>query len=196
MIWFTSDTHFGHQKVIDYCKRPFQDVKLMEEALIENWNKRVKKNEQVYVLGDFAFTGREKMKEILSKLKGQKILVKGNHDKDARSMLEAGFQKVVENERIKIGNTSVLLSHFPYHPVTQHITYGDKVLYHGIDKNVDNRYLHKRIIDDGKTWLIHGHVHQHWKVRERMINVGVDVWDYSPVGHERLLEIINGGRRD
>lgn len=196
MIWFTSDPHFAHRNVIQYCNRPWENTKLMDESLIENWNKCVRKKDHIYVLGDFAFAGKEYTKSILSRLNGFKILVKGNHDKDAKTMLELGFDKVVENERVRIGNVDVLLSHFPYHPVKQHITFGNKIIYHGIDDNVDNRYLHKRILDDGKTWLLHGHVHQAWKVRERMINVGVDVWNYKPVGHERLLEIITGGRRD
>lgn len=193
MMYFTSDPHFGHRNVIDYCKRPYANTKEMDQALIENWNATVKKDkEYVYVLGDFAFAGKEYTKEILSKLKGYKILVKGNHDKDAKTMLELGFDRVVENDRIKVGNHNVLVSHFPYHPVRQHVTFNGKVVYQGLDAGVDNRYLHKRILDDGKTWLLHGHVHTAWKVKDRMINVGVDQWDMKPVNHERLLAIIEG----
>lgn len=196
MIWFTADTHFNHRNVIQYCNRPYKDTKEMDAAMIENWNNCVKTSEHVYVLGDFAMANKEYIEKILNQLKGFKILVKGNHDKDSKVMLELGFDKVVENERIKIGNTDVLVSHFPYHPVTQHNTFGDKVILHKMDESVDDRYLHKRILDDGKSWLLHGHVHIAWKIKGRMINVGVDQWNMRPVGHERLLEIIEGGRRD
>lgn len=196
MMYFTSDLHFNHKNVINYCKRPYADTKEMDKSLIENWNNTVKKdNELVYVLGDFAFCGKQYMTAILSQLRGKKILVKGNHDPKAHVMLECGFDEVIENDRIKIGNHSVLVSHFPYHPVTQHFVMGDRIQ-QSIDKEVDDRYLHKRILDDGKTWLLHGHVHTAWKVNGRMINVGVDQWNMKPVGHERLLEIINGKRTD
>lgn len=196
MMYFTSDTHFNHRNVISYCKRPYANTREMDEALIENWNNTVRKdNEHVYVLGDFCFAGKEYTKSILHRLKGHKILVKGNHDKDAKTMLELGFDRVLENDRVKVGNHSVLLSHFPFHPVKQHFAVGDKVQ-QVMDEGVDNRYLHKRILDDGKSWLLHGHVHTAWKINGRMINVGVDQWNMKPVGHERLLEIIEGKRND
>ena len=195
MIWFTSDTHFNHANVIGYCKRPYANTTEMDKALIENWNSCVKKNEHIYVLGDFAMCSNEYRKAILSQLKGYKILVKGNHDKDTKIMLEVGFDKVIENDRIKIGNTHLLVSHFPYHPVTQHITLGKKII-QKIEPDVDTRYLHKRILNDGKTWLLHGHVHTAWKVKGNMINVGVDQWNMKPVGHERLLDIIEGRSKD
>ena len=25
-VWFTSDTHFGHEKIILHCDRPFMDA--------------------------------------------------------------------------------------------------------------------------------------------------------------------------
>lgn len=198
MMYFTSDTHFNHKNVIQYCNRPFANTREMDEALIENWNNTVKKdNEMIYVLGDFAFAGKEYTRTILHRLKGIKILVKGNHDKDAKTMLELGFDRVVENERIKVGNHNVLVSHFPYHPVRQHFVSGDdNKVQQVIDEEVDDRYLHKRILDDGKTWLLHGHVHTAWKIKPRMINVGVDQWNMKPVGHERLVEILDGKRTD
>ena len=52
MTYFTSDLHFGHSNIIKLCNRPFADVESMDAALIENWNKKVKKNDTVYVLGD------------------------------------------------------------------------------------------------------------------------------------------------
>lgn len=200
MIYFTSDTHFNHKNVIGYCNRPYRDTREMDEALIENWNNTVRKdNEHIYVLGDFCFAGKDYTKSIIHRLKGYKILVKGNHDKDVKTMLDLGFDKVIENDRIKVGNHSILVSHFPYHPVTHHIAHptsqGTKITQQ-IDGTVDGRYLHKRILDDGKSWLFHGHVHTAWKVNGRMINVGVDQWGMKPVGHERLLEIVDGKRTD
>ncbi len=78
-IWFTSDTHFGHKSIIDYCKRPFKDVEEMDEALVDNWNSVVRHKDIVYHLGDFAWTVK-RAKEIRPQLNGRIKLIVGNHD--------------------------------------------------------------------------------------------------------------------
>ena len=34
MIWFTSDTHFGHANVLNFTDRPFGDIAHMNLSLI------------------------------------------------------------------------------------------------------------------------------------------------------------------
>lgn len=77
-IFFTSDTHFFHTKILKYCNRPFKDVNEMNETLISNWNARVHKNDLVYHCGDFGFGDISK---ILDRLNGDIILILGSHDK-------------------------------------------------------------------------------------------------------------------
>lgn len=190
MVWFTSDLHFGHANVIKFCNRPYKDTKEMNEGLIENWNKRVRKRDHVYVLGDFASCGLNEQANILKRLNGYKILITGNHDRSAHKMLNAGFDEVRENCQIKLVDKQVYLSHFPYHPMTTYINAAGHVQT-VLPPGVDTRFLHKRIVDDGSSWLIHGHVHQHWKINGRQINVGVDVWDMAPISHEKILQIID-----
>jgi calcineurin-like phosphoesterase family protein len=171
----------------------------MHEYLIEQWNKRVKPTEKVYVLGDFSFGNVTMTKRILDRLLGHKILIKGNHDMTAHKMLAAGFDEVHENITERIGDKTILLSHFPYHPMEAYAKVpGDTSMGESITMNLptektDKRYLHKRIVDDGKLWLLHGHVHNAYKQNGRMINCGVDVWDYKPVGHEKILQMIEDG---
>ena len=159
----------------------------MHEVLIKNWNDRVKKKEVIYVLGDFSFGGKEKTKEILKRLNGYKILVKGNHDKDAAWMLDVGFNKVYENIYIHLnpGNHKVYLSHFQYHPSWWRTI---KLRLMGWGQYL--KYNHKRIVDDG-NWLFMAHVHskkQLWG--ERMIHVGTDAWGFAPVAHTTLLKLM------
>lgn len=195
-IWFTSDNHFFHKNVIKHCNRPFETVTEMHEKMIEEWNKRVKTNEHIYVLGDFAFAGWTLQKKLLDRLQGHKILIKGNHDLAAHKMLAAGFNEVHENVWITIGNKRVLVSHFPFHPMTRYQKNSDgSVVADDVDMTLDRRYLHKRIVDDGEHWLIHGHVHCAWKQSGRQINVGVDQWDFKPVNHEKILAMIEKGEQ-
>lgn len=56
MIYFTADTHFGHENVIRFCDRPFSSANEMDEAMIANWNARVRGNDTVYILGDMFFS--------------------------------------------------------------------------------------------------------------------------------------------
>ena len=182
MIWFTSDLHFHHNNVIKHCDRPFSSKEEMTEALIENWNKRVKKREEVWVLGDFSFAGIERTREIVKRLNGDIRIVRGNHDKPARQLIEMGFSNVYENHSIWLGGYKVNLSHFPHYP-----NQTEKE-----NPYLDRRYLHKRIVNDGLP-LLHGHTHSEENVRTHNgleIHVGVDAWDYRPVSSNEILKII------
>ena len=54
-IFYIADTHFGHENSIRFCNRPFADVNEMNLTLIKNWNAKVTPDDDVYVLGDFAY---------------------------------------------------------------------------------------------------------------------------------------------
>lgn len=79
-IHFTSDLHFGHQKIIHFCNRPWDDTKAMTLGLIERWNEQVKQGDTVVIAGDVSFTNVNETVRILQALNGQKILAPGNHD--------------------------------------------------------------------------------------------------------------------
>jgi calcineurin-like phosphoesterase family protein len=88
MIWFVADTHFDHENIIDLADRPFDDVEQMNHQMIKQWNNRIKKNDIVYHLGDFAFgRDRERIKELRNTLNGEIRLLIGNHD-DRRAIEE------------------------------------------------------------------------------------------------------------
>lgn len=191
MIYFSSDQHFFHKNILQHCPwRPYSNVQQMNEALIYNWNKRVKKGDTVYVLGDFSFGGREATKEVLSRLNGDKILVKGNHDKNASWMLDVGFKEVHENIFLYTGDPKsgatvrLFLSHFPYRP--SFWRWLKNRLFGGY---WDTRYMHKRMVNDGE-WLLHGHTHSRNQGWGKQIHIGVDAWNMSPVSQNEVLALI------
>ena len=69
MKYYTSDIHFGHNKIIDFEKRPFKSIEEMDNTIINNWNNKVKSTDEVYILGDFAFYKGEKNKRNFKTIK-------------------------------------------------------------------------------------------------------------------------------
>lgn len=99
MIYLISDTHFYHKSIIPYCNRPFSSIEQMNKTMIDNWNHTVNDNDIVYFLGDFSFATTEKARDICNQLKGYKIIIRGNHDRDRGeiSWKNIGFQEVLNN---------------------------------------------------------------------------------------------------
>jgi len=79
--WFTSDEHFGHANIIEYCNRPFESVEEMDYAIIERHNEVVGKDDTVIHLGDFTLKSKEIANSYISKLNGNHIFIQGSHDK-------------------------------------------------------------------------------------------------------------------
>jgi len=189
MRWFTSDLHFGHANVIDYAGRPFPSVGLMNAALVSLWNSIVAPDDEVWVLGDLAMGRIEQSLPHAAQLVGQKHLVLGNHDRPfsdvkrrvhwSECYLTTGdFRELHHGEvDLELANgIRVRLCHFPYEG----------------DSSDRDRYVEQRPADDGR-WLLHGHVHEKWRQRGRMINVGVDAWAGQPVAESRVVELMDMG---
>jgi calcineurin-like phosphoesterase family protein len=180
--WFTSDQHYGHKNILVYAHRPFQDVAEMEDELVARHNALVKPTDIVIEVGDFTFNERL-VTGLLKRLHGRHILICGNHDRAYRShrsaaywqkkYLEFGFAQVLQEYEVTMAGQSVRVDHMPYiNDSERHV-----------------KYEEYRPKDDGR-WLLHGHVHTAWKFCQKMINVGVDVWDYKPVHFDELAALI------
>ena len=93
--YFLADTHFGDERIRRYENRPFESTAQMDSVLIQRWNDTVSTEDEVYILGDFGAEGYEA--DILSRLNGRKILVKGNHDTKANEEYRRlGFLEVYD----------------------------------------------------------------------------------------------------
>lgn len=111
-IWLIADTHFSHKNIISYCNRPFTSTEEMDKEMIKKWNKKVRRDDLVFVLGDFALCGKDKIIEIGKQLNGKKVLILGNHDgASIKTYYEAGFE-LVSKYPIVFDNFCIL-SHYP-----------------------------------------------------------------------------------
>ena len=164
-VYFTSDLHFGHKNIIKYCKRSIADVPQMDHLLIENWNKDADENTITVVVGDFAFASEERQKQIMKQLKGRKILVRGNHDEHYpfAKYFDIGWDEVYADiwmTRLADG-TIVGVTHDPA----------------------------KAVMDRSLPWVV-GHLHDLFTLYGNCLNVGVDVWNMTPVPEQTVIEYI------
>jgi calcineurin-like phosphoesterase family protein len=168
-IFFTSDQHWGHHNIIDYCHRPFDSVKEMDEAMAENWKDTVRGRDTIYLLGDVAMS--DGYQKLVKSLPGTKYLIFGNHDKKLRkTWKDWGFlwAKDVHYLRVdggmKKGGDEVWLSHYA------HLSWNKK--FHGS--------LHA-----------FGHSHGGLKNPSNLsCDVGVDSWNFTPVSLEGFKEYL------
>ena len=182
--FFTSDTHFGHRNIIRYCKRPFDSVEAMDEALIENWNARVGDDDIVYHLADFTLGNRAQADAAFRRLRGH-IRVLGlpwHHDKGwcprvpGPSTFESASRRPVEILpallvlKLHDGRQkrTLTLSHYP-------MAEWEKG-HHG-------------------AWHLHGHSHGNHRGLGSRLDVGVDVHNYAPLALEELAGLMPPPKR-
>jgi len=190
-IWFTSDLHFGHKSVKDFQPdRPGNTVSEHDEALIRNWNKNIGPADTVIVLGDVFFSGSTYARSIMNRLNGNKIRVRGNHDSWSHTQaIASGFSFSCDYLEMTIAGQKVILSHYPYR-----YTFWQEVK--AFIKNPFRkkpRYSERRPRNEGE-WLLHGHTHSYKILRNKMIHVGVDAWNYRPVHISHIENIIQTGK--
>ena len=165
MKFFIADTHFNHENIIKYCNRPFNNTYEMNEYIIEKWNSVVKNNDTVYHLGDVGFGSLQEVKNLIERLNGTKILLKGNHDFKIgiNTWKEMGSSEVYK-KKIIIDN--LVLTHAPIEEVGENQI---NIFGHIHDKPLDERFD-----------------------KRNHICVSCDVIDYTPVSIEMITSVING----
>jgi len=174
-VFFTSDTHFYHSNIINFCGRPFKNVEVMNETLIANWNSVVGPDDIVFHLGDFCLGGSAEWTNILNRLNGKIYLIVGNHDiKNLRQGYYSRFEYIAMQMHIEVGKQKIYLNHCPF------------LCYGGAYRD---------------TWQLFGHVHtskQNTGIdapRLHMLfptqyDVGVDNNNFTPVSFEQVKRII------
>ena len=142
MRFYISDLHFYHANMNSRMdNRGFKDVEEMKNFMISQWNSRVRKGDEVIILGDFSWAQGEYTNEILKKLNGRKFLIKGNHDyylKDNKFNRNY-YEWIKDYAEVNDNGRKVVLSHYPL------------FCYPGQYRKDTN--------GNAKTYMLFGHVH-------------------------------------
>ena len=171
-IFFTSDTHFFHNNLINYCPESrghFSSVEEMNENLINRWNSVVRERDSVYHLGDFSFANNVKLTEIVfDRLNGIKHLIVGNHDHKIGNCQWASINPYKELRKMNI-----VLFHYPIE------VWNGK--HHG-------------------TFHFHGHSHHNpfdkpEKPIVRRFDVGADNNNLTPISFEEIIDRLKNENR-
>ena len=182
-LFFTSDTHFFHENVINFCNRPFESNEQQTIELIKRWNEVVPKDGIVFHSGDLAWTGDiGRILSLVKSLNGTIYLISGNHDyqnkldreviKNIFRSYNGDFMDIANLLVVKDNNQQMTICHYPmlYWP--------------------------------NNAIMLHGHVHSGPKSTARDIvpfhpmryDIGVDNNNYYPISYKNLMNIITEQR--
>lgn len=168
--YFSSDPHFGHANIIGYSSRPYWNVVEMNQLLVHNWNSVVPPEGVVYLVGDVSFMGKGRTEDILSRLNGRIILIRGNHDSSSLCKSER-FAEVHDELTLRLERS---------------------------DGKLQRLYLRHKADDrwGSNTWHLHGHSHGNLDVKNfntTRMDVGVDAQyaNYTPFSWADIQRIMN-----
>lgn len=174
MIYFTSDTHFNHDRAFIWEPRGFGSIAESNQTLFDNWNAMVSPDDDVYMLGDF-FLGidLEFIQHTLDHLNGKIHLIRGNHDTNAKMDLYRNSDKVVEIADalwFDYQDRHFYLSHYP-----------------ALTANLNDS-------PETAVFNLHGHTHskkRFYEDRPYMYNVAVDAQGNKPVSIDQIMAEID-----
>lgn len=160
-LFFTSDEHFNHYKIIEYCARPFESTKEMDETLISNFNRTVPKNGFTIHGGDF-YLGRGKFvdvkREYIDRLNGEHIFLNGSHD---HWLPQERYHEMVET---RVDGRLIVVCHYAMRvwPASHY-----------------------------NSWLLYGHSHGGLPSFGKSYDIGVDNNEYLPVSYEYIKDVMH-----
>ena len=180
--WVTADTHFGHSEAVAMFGRQSlvaagggdcstaAEVESMNQALIAKVNEVVGRKDRLFHLGDFTGPMPRKAQlalacEIRAQIHCQRIvLIRGNHDPRGERRFDRLFESVHDLLSFKLADDCrVVMTHYPL-----------------------------RVWQGQRDGSVHLYSHTHGTVEEigRSTDVGVDCWQYAPLGMTDLAHTL------
>ena len=165
MRFYTADTHFGDQRCMSSCHRPFTSLEEMRTQMMDRWNTVVTPADTVYHLGDVGTCPNLLLKWILQRLNGYKVLVRGNHDKHLTHDFwkKLGFKESWDNIEMEIGGKKCLLRHEP---------------------------LEIKKIPAGIHVVVCGHIHNIRPAPPKNLCISVELTNYMPLAEQQLIDLM------
>lgn len=172
MRYYIADCHFFHEGLNEKMdKRGFESVQAMNEYMIEKWNQKVRRNDEVVILGDFSWGNAEETNDLLDRLHGKLYMIRGNHDyflqksdfRAERFVWIKSYAEMQDNQR------KVILCHYPV------------MCYNG-QYRLDRK-------GNPRTYMLYGHVHDTMDQRllEQFQEITKRTTVQSPDGEERPI---------
>ena len=172
MRYYIADCHFFHEALHEKMdKRGFESVQAMNEYMIEKWNQKVRRNDEVVILGDFSWGNAEETNDLLDRLHGKLYMIRGNHDyflqksdfRAERFVWIKSYAEMQDNQR------KVILCHYPV------------MCYNG-QYRLDRK-------GNPRTYMLYGHVHDTMDQRllEQFQEITKRTTVQSPDGEERPI---------
>lgn len=168
-VFLVSDTHFGHSNICKFTRddgsklRPWETSEEMNEAMIKLWNDTVRPNDKVYHVGDVVI--KRKDLEILDRLNGDKVLIRGNHDIFKLSDYAKYFRDIRGTHKMD----KFIISHYPIHPES---------ISHWCSCNIHGHTHYRNVLNsDGSEDI-------------RYFNVSVENTEFKPILFEKVKKII------
>ena len=172
MRYYIADPHFFHGALnTKMDRRGFESVEAMNDYMLRQWNRKVRKNDEVVILGDLSWGKAEETNELLERLNGRLYLIQGNHDRFLKNKdYNAGrFVWIKPYEELQDNKRKVILCHYPI------------MCYNGqyrVDEN-----------GNPKVYMLYGHVHdtQDQRLLERFQAITRETASVSPDGTARQI---------
>lgn len=188
--FYISDLHFDHANIIKLDNRPFYDVDEMNEELIKRWNSVVSNDDTVYILGDFCWSKKDKWNHVLEVLKGNKVLIRGNHDVERmpKNCLKY-FSDVKNYLEINDGGKRVIMCHYPILTYRNSYDFNTFMLFGHVHLTKEWEYVNMFIKE------IRRNVISSFDNKGQLIHVGCMMpWmNYTPQTLEALIKVLDSG---
>lgn len=168
-VFFTSDTHFGHSKLLTFYKTPFSSIEERDNLIIKNWNSVIEKEDVVFHMGDFSVAcPTKRLVSIIYSLNGRIYLCEGSHDKDSIREGRRIFSGISDTYYLKYCGAEIFMSHFN-HKVWPKSHYN--------------------------SWQIHGHSHNgldlYNEKEGKILDACIDGSNYTPLSFEQVASIMS-----
>ena len=188
MKYYTSDLHLGQESILQtgrFKERPFNTQEEMWRVIINSWNSKVKKSDDVYILGDIGGYTKEQMHmDVIDKLRGRKHLILGNHDIICPEVRKrfidiSNYKEITDKSSGK--NIKLALSHYPL-LMWNEMFKGRALLYGHLHNTRDEYFFQKSLLEYNKDRrAIFGIDND-----AAAYNVGCMLWGYTPMSYEEI----------